>query len=112
MSSMERNKGKLVRIDKTFQMLRSHGYDISSLEKLRAAKEHFQQECGEHGIVYLSSTNRFYEKVMYVDGSDDMHFADVQVGEGIIEFDTCHYNGGGHWSEIVDAEVKRQRECK
>jgi hypothetical protein len=42
-------------------------------------------------------------------GTSCPEFADVKVNEdGSIDFHTYHYNGGGHWSEIVEDELNKE----
>lgn len=87
MSEVERNKGKLI----------PTGIDT----------EHFTDDdyesCEENGLVRIDG--ELYEVIWEVRRDTDTpdYFADVKVNQdGSIDFHTMHYNGGGHWTEVVE----------
>ena len=86
MSDYERNKGKLIPV----------GVDT----------EHFTDEdfeaYVENGFAFIDG--EVYEVQWEVERANDVpEFADVHVNEdGSIDFHTYHYNGGGHWTEVIE----------
>ena len=86
MSDYERNKGKLIPV----------GVDT----------EHFTDEdfeaYTENGFAVIGV--EVYEVQWEVERANDVpEFADVNVNEdGSIDFHTYHYNGGGHWTEVIE----------
>lgn len=86
MSEVERNKGKLI----------PTGIDT----------EHYTEDdfdnLFENGFAEIDG--EIYEVQWEVkrDTNSD-YFADVNVNtDGSIDFHTMHYNGGGHWVEVVE----------
>ena len=92
MSSYERNKGKLVPVN--------------------IDTEHFTDEDWEDLIDngFQVIDGEVYEVVWEVKGNTDcFDFANVKINEdGSINFHTMHYNGGAHWTEMIEWELKRQ----
>ena len=92
MSEYERNKGKLIPV----------GVDT----------EHFTDDdfetYAENGFAVIDG--EVYEVQWEVKRDYDApEFADVHVNEdGSIDFHTYHYNGGAHWTEIIEDVIKRQ----
>ena len=86
MSDYERNKGKLIPVC--------------------ADTEHFTDEdfeaYTENGFAVIDG--EVYEVQWEVErGNDVPEFADVHVNEdGSIDFHTYHYNGGAHWTEVIE----------
>lgn len=89
MSEMERNKGKLI----------STGIDT----------EHFSDEdwdtYQENGFAVIDG--EIYEVEWEVKRDcEGIEFADVKVNkDGSIDFHTYHYNGGAHWTEVVESKL-------
>jgi hypothetical protein len=91
MSTVERNKGVLI------------ATDIDT--------EHFTEEdfetYSENGFVIID--NEIYEVQWEVQRETDCdYFVDVEVNKetGSIYFHTMHYNGGAHWTEVVERALK------
>lgn len=86
MSDYERNKGKLIP-----QFIDT---------------EHFSEYCfetyTENGFVVIDQ--EIYKVEWEKRVRDCIEFADVSVDEntGVISFHTLHYNGGAHWTEVVE----------
>lgn len=86
MSDMERNKGKLIP-----QYIDTEGFDEGAFEAYE-----------ENGFVVID--NEIYAVEWEIRRQTDCYdFADVSVDKqtGVIDFHTYHYNGGGHWTEVV-----------
>lgn len=86
MSNMERNKGKLIPIgvdtehftEDDYETYQENGYEVIDGEIYKVEWEVRRE-------------------------TDCCDFADVKVNEdGSIDFHTYHYNGGGHWTELVE----------
>lgn len=94
MSSMERNKGKLI--------------------PLNISAEHFTDETldsyYDNGCVVIN--NQLYTVEWEVNSQKDcFHFADVKVDQdGAIEFHTYHDNGGGSFSEVIESVIPKGKE--
>lgn len=86
MSEMERNKGKLV----------PTGIDTENF-----SDEDFETYM-DNGFELIDG--ELYEVMWEVKRETDCsYFADVKINEdGSIDFHTLHYNGGGHWTEIIE----------
>lgn len=86
MSDYERNKGKLIP-----QSIDISKWDDDDIENLI---DNGYQVIG--GIVYSVEWE--------VEGfTDYMEFVDVEKkSDGSIHFHTLHYNGGAHWTEVVE----------
>lgn len=86
MSETERNKGKLIPIGVNTEYFTEEDFETYS----------------ENGYVVID--NEIYEVKWEVERFTDYpDFADVKVNEdGSIDFHTIHYNGGAHWTEVVE----------
>jgi hypothetical protein len=86
MSDYERNKGKLIPV----------GVDTENF-----SDEDFEAYT-ESGFAVIDG--EVYEVQWDVERDDDApEFADIHVNEdGSIDFHTYHYNGGAHWTEIIE----------
>jgi len=91
MSSYERNKGKLI----------PTGMDT----------EHFTEDDWENLYEqgFFDIDGEVYEVVWEVKRDGDQYeFAEVNVNEdGSIDFHTLHYNGGAHWTEVVEEALMK-----
>ena len=86
MSDYERNKGKLIPV----------GVDTENF-----SDEDFEAYT-ENGFAVIDGG--VYAVQWEVERANDVpEFADVHVNEdGSIDFHTYHYNGGGHWTEVIE----------
>lgn len=89
MSSIERNKGKLIPVN-----IDTEDYTDTDFDTLF-----------ENGIHLIDGEP--YEVVWEVKSEKDCsYFADVKVNEdGSIDFHTLHYNGGAYWTEVVEGAL-------
>lgn len=92
MSDYERNKGLLI----------PTGIDTENF-----TEEDFETYC-ENGFEVIDG--EIYEVRWEVRKDQSCpEFADVTLNEdGSISFHTYHYNGGGHWTEVVKDELVRK----
>ena len=86
MSSMERNKGKLIPTG-----IDTENYTDNDFDTL-----------AENNMYVING--EVYEVQWEVNGDTDcFHFADVKVNpSGTIDFHTMHYNGGAFWTEVIE----------
>ena len=89
MSSIERNKGKLIPV------VNNPTLDYADWDTL-------------YNLGYVRVKNIVYSVEWEVEGEGDCsYFADVKVNpDGSIDFHTLHYNGGGFWTEIIEDKLK------
>lgn len=95
MSEMEWNKGKLI----------PAGVDT----------EHFTEDefeaYQENGFVVIDG--EIYEVQWEAQRQELYDFAHVKQNEdGSIDFNTYHYNGGGHWTEVVEDALENGGDWK
>lgn len=94
MSEVERNKGCLIPVH-----LDTEHYTEEDFDNLYA-----------EGIVEISG--EMYEVHWEVRRDTDTpdYFADVTENpDGSIDFHTMHYNGGGHWTEVVEHALEKSK---
>jgi len=91
MSTVERNKGKLIPI----------GVDTENF-----TEEDFETY-QENGFEVVD--DEIYKVEWEVKGEKDCsYFADVvENDDGSINFHTLHYNGGGYWTEVVESHLSK-----
>ena len=91
MSEVERNKGKLIPTGIDTELFNEEDFD----------------NLFENGFVEING--EIYEVQWEVkrDTCSD-YFADVTENpDGSIDFHTMHYNGGGHWTEVVEEALNK-----
>ena len=90
MSEMEHNKGKLIPTGIDLEL-----YDEDAIEELE-----------ENGLVVIDG--EAYQVEWEVKRGELYDFAYVDRHEnGSITFNTYHYNGGGHWTEVVEEALSK-----
>lgn len=110
MSEMEHNKGKLVPFEMNEEVAKalveakgaldeSEGYD-SYLEQVEDNCTYFDED--------LCEINGKWYKVDFEIRRGELYgFAEAQENkDGSIDFNTYHYNGGAHWTEVVERALK------
>lgn len=92
MSSMERNKGKLIPTGIDLE-----NYTDDDIDNLY-----------ENGMIIIDG--EVYEVVYEIKADTDCYdFADVKVNtDGSIDFHTMHYNGGAGLSEVIEWALEEQ----
>ena len=92
MSSLERNKGRLVPVTDNPTL----GFaDFDTLYDL--------------GMFRIN--NKEYKVEWEVKADEEcFYFADVKENpDGSIDFHTLHYNGGGYWTEVIEEALKESK---
>lgn len=102
---MERNKGRLFPVGEDVALLAERV--VPKLYEYYDNKlEQFKDDPGEYGYTFMNG--KLYEVEWDIEGGDDCGFADVVEEDGVISFHTLHYNGGAHWTEVVEAELEEK----
>lgn len=91
MSDMEHNKGKLIPTGKKFQILTWEDHEYL-----------------EENDLVLIEGNEY--KVEWEIRRGDLYGFEraTKNSDGTIDFETYHYNGGGHWTECVESALNDQ----
>ncbi len=98
MSDYERNKGKL--IPTTLDEIKQECPKIAGEEE---EEEDSYLDRIFYSDQYVEIQDTLYRIEWEVYGENCYDFADVKKNEdGTINFHTLHYNGGGHWTEVVE----------
>lgn len=88
MSEMEHNKGRLIPTE-----IDTEGFD----------DEDFEMYC-ENGFAIIDG--EIYEVEWDIRRGELYGFQRAfKHPDGVIDFETYHYNGGGHWTECVEAAL-------
>ena len=96
MSSMEYNKGKLVPV--TWEEIVSEFPDADK-DDLPWTTEETYERVGD----------QFYQTFFVVKrGELDRLDRTKVMDDGTIYFETYHYNGGAHWTEVVEKSLKKK----
>lgn len=91
MSDMEHNKGRLIPtgIDTEF-------FDEDAFDAYR-----------ENGFVVIDG--EIYRVAWEIQRGELYDFAYVNLNhDGSIDFNTYHYNGGAHWTEVVEGALEKE----
>ena len=99
MSDYERNKGKLIPFNGT----------VEYLSKLLNKEVDVDDLSYDTGGMYEIVNDKIYQVQWEIRRGDDVpEFADITVNEdGSIDFHTYHYNGGAHWTEVVENALEK-----
>lgn len=113
MSDMELNKGKLIPVEMNELIA----------EKLLAKLDPVPEWGGLYSIMdcfddyfhneYVEIGDQWYKVDFKIKKADcyGIEYAKT-LDDGSIDFLTYHYNGGGHWTEIVESALKHEGEIK
>lgn len=112
MSSTEVNKGTLIprTLEQVIETLEEHisGTKLTTIEDVReAAFEIYDEGIPE----YVEIKKQFYEVINHlsIPGYEDL--CELRInGDGTIDFLTMHYNGGGHWTELIEDKLEKNHE--
>ena len=101
MSYTELNKGKLIPVgDDVADVAGTYVTDYDT-RFYKDAVDALESDAGEYGLCKIK--DEWYKIEMEIDGDEAEFFAHVKENDdGSIEFFTMHYNGGGHWIEVVE----------
>lgn len=87
MSEYERNKGKLIPVGVDTEHFTDDDYDTYT----------------ENGFAIIDGEVYEVEWEVERDTDSEYVFAEVvQQDDGVITFHTRHYNGGAHWTEVIE----------
>lgn len=110
MSDMEHSKGKLIPFNLTEDVARElvmtkFGEYYMGLPDYYHS--HFDMVDDDPEYFKLAKINGKFYKVEWEIREGELYgFADVKANEdGTIDFDTWHYNGGAHWTEVVECAL-------
>ncbi len=105
MSQMEYNKGILHLVDKSVDKLAEELVSDSDLPYWCETKlEYLRENSEEFGLVFIKD---LCYRVTFENEREDLYQlarAEVQPN-GDIHFETYHYNGGAHWTEVVEGAL-------
>lgn len=110
MSNMERNKGVLTPVPFTeedaLKLIEAAGEKL--FDDYDNAMQQVLDDLGWYTQELVKVGKRIYKVVWEVEGDTDYpDFADVErLPNGDISFHTYHYNGGAHWTEVVEGALK------
>tara|TARA_R110000744_G_C19371770_1_gene563195 strand:- start:54542 stop:54874 length:333 start_codon:yes stop_codon:yes gene_type:complete len=108
MSNYEHNKGKLTPFNLTEevaeQLVEARGESFDDFY------ETYVEQVGDDPSWYdekLVEVNGSWYKVEFeIERGDIDGFAEAKLNQdGTIDFNTYHYNGGGHWTEVVEGAL-------
>lgn len=106
MSYMEYNKGKLfpttMGYDELFNYL---GGVLDNISDGYSREEWCRDNCYNSNFEVIDG--KIYKVVWEVKGGDELpELLDLtRHSDGTIEFETYHYNGGAHWTEVVEGAL-------
>lgn len=109
MSEMEHNKGKLIPFDLTEESAKELTFNKAGELVLSDYCDTYLEQVTDdpcwYGIAQVGQ--KFYTVEWEIQCGELYGFADVVANEdGSIDFNTYHYNGGGHWTEVVEGALK------
>lgn len=108
MSRTELNKGKLIPTHKTVEEYANEVITGELPSYYSSKKDALLDEQDEHNITVIN--NMVYRVEFEIRRGYAEEFADARKNEdGSIEFMTCHYNGGAHWTEVVEEVLKEKK---
>lgn len=104
MSQMEYNKGELIPVKKSFKDIYEECCGAGATPPYGTYEEYIRDDFGEFGYVVIK--DKPY-KIQWDARAEELYeFADVEErSDGVVEFSTYHYNGGAHWTEVVEGEL-------
>jgi hypothetical protein len=105
MSETEINRGRLVPDYRGFDAIAEEA--VHSVPSWAESKfDAFTDDPAHFGYEYINNTYYKLEDHSCEDDNDDICELDVNKENGEIKFFTKHYNGGGHWTELIEARLK------
>ena len=105
MSETEINRGRLIPDYRSFDVIAEEVVHL--LPKWAESKfEAFTDDPDTYGYQYINNTYYKLEDHSCEDDTDDMCELALNPDTGEITFMTKHYNGGGHWTELIEDKLK------
>ncbi len=106
MSQMEYNKGKLLPTKTSYDNLfKELGGEPSNISEGYTKEEWCRDNCYDGDYEILN--DKIYKVVWEVRrGEEPPELMNLtKHSDGSVDFETYHYNGGAHWTEIVEAKL-------
>lgn len=104
MSNMEYNKGKLIPVTEDEEIIASRSVPDSVLKYHADKVDALRDEPFQYGYEILNG--RYYTVEWEVKDGDLYEINNLRVNEdGSLDFETYHYNGGAHWTELVESKL-------
>lgn len=107
MSEMEHNKGKLIPFDLTEEVAKAlvEGKKETLDHETYLEQVEIDYTWYDEDLAYLNG--KYYKAQFEIQGGELYGFAEAVANEdGSIDFNTYHYNGGAHWTEVVERALK------
>jgi hypothetical protein len=80
---------------------------VLSVPKWAASKvDAFTDDPANYGYEYINNVYYKLEDHSCEDDTDDICELNLNTDNGEITFMTKHYNGGGHWTELIESKLK------
>jgi hypothetical protein len=105
MSETEINRGTLVPVYRSLDVI-AEKVVISVPRWAKSKVEAFADDPAHYGYEYINQTYYKLEDHSCEDDNDDICELNVNKDTGEIKFFTKHYNGGVHWTELIEAKLK------
>ena len=110
MSDYELNKGKLFPVEINEDIAKeliNNSKHKAAYQYYESWMEMFEEYCDGLGFAKVNGKWYKIEWEIKEDCNGLDGFANVNVNEnGVIDFHTYHYNGGAHWSEVVEGAIE------
>lgn len=110
MSEMELNKGKLIPFNLTEdiaeQLVRATGDDLEYDNYLKQVENDYSWY--DEDLCRIKG--KWYKAEFEIRRGELDYIAEAKENEdGSIDFHTYHYNGGGHWTEVVEEALNNAK---
>lgn len=110
MSEMEHNKGKLVPFKLTEEVARKLVFNKEGDYVLPDYCDTYLDQVSDDPTYYGLAVikGKYYAVEWEVQRGELYDFAEAKKNaDGSIDFNTWHYNGGAHWSEVVEWALEK-----
>ena len=107
MSEMEHNKGKLIPFDLTEEVAKVLVEAKNEELEYETYLEQVESDYTWYDEDLAKIAGKWYKVEFEIQRGELYGFAEAEMNEdGSIDFNTYHYNGGGHWPEVVEGALK------
>ena len=111
MSEMELNKGKLIPFEMTEdvakQLVESVGEDLDT-SRYKTYLDQVKDDYTWYDEDLCRINDKWYKPIFEVRRGELDFFAEaIENEDGTIDFHTYHYNGGAHWTEVVEGALEK-----
>jgi hypothetical protein len=105
MSEKEINRGRLVPEIREVHAIANEAVNLVP-SYAESKIDAFTGDPSNYGYEYINGTYYKLEDHSCEDDTDDMCEMDINPDTGEITFMTKHYNGGAHWTELIEDKLK------